>query len=56
MDWVNWVTGVTAVVGAVVGLVGGTLGIMSYRASMSVKALDMRLELKGTSINPDLSV
>jgi hypothetical protein len=44
--WLNYVGAITGIIGAVTGVAGAIMGYISYRHSESLKALDLRLELR----------
>ena len=55
--WTGYVGMAAGIVGSVTGIAGAVMGYISYRRSNSIKALDLRLELRKTvtQIESDLA-
>lgn len=54
--WTGYVGMATGILGAITGIAGALMGYVSYRRSNSIKALDLRLELRKTVNEVEMSL
>lgn len=50
-NWTGYIGMATGIIGAITGVAGAIMGYVSYRKSNSLKALDLRLELRKAVTN-----